>query len=448
MRAVRVRARADLRRRFLSWLALAVLVGITGGSAIAVASAARRTDTAYTRFLATHAPSDVSITDSKDFLTKDVDLDQVAAMPEVERSTRASFVFFLGHTADGRALTTRDFIPIAGPRGALGITLDRWKLLDGRRFDPAKVDEAVLDYDGARNLGLEVGDSLTLRFIRRTVFDREIVPYVAGIPARVSGKGTVGRGRPAPVRRRADGHVPDRRHRHRPGDVPSDSRPTQPVPATHARVLRPVRARRRPLRCPLRRSRRRDRPRQLQGRRGATERRRSGVLRPDPGRPRGEREPHAASRRGRRCGCLPRSITVATVMIAVQALSRQAFVESVEHPVLRAVGMTSRERFAVGLVRTCLDRGGGDDRRGRGRRAAVAIVADRPRGRRRAVAGVRGERHRRGNRRARRAPRRARRRCGLDLALEPPCSPSFPHPRRPACRGPPVRSVRRSVPSP
>ena len=45
-------------------------------------------------------------------------------------------------------------------------------------------------------------------------------------------------------------------------------------------------------------------------------------------------------------------IAIATAMIAVQALSRQAFVESIEHPVLRALGMTSRERFAVGLVRT------------------------------------------------------------------------------------------------
>ncbi len=45
-------------------------------------------------------------------------------------------------------------------------------------------------------------------------------------------------------------------------------------------------------------------------------------------------------------------IAIATLMIAVQALSRQAFVESTEHPVLRALGMTSLERFAVGLVRT------------------------------------------------------------------------------------------------
>jgi hypothetical protein len=45
-------------------------------------------------------------------------------------------------------------------------------------------------------------------------------------------------------------------------------------------------------------------------------------------------------------------VGVAAAVIAVQALSRQAFLESAEHPVLRALGMTRRERFATGFVRT------------------------------------------------------------------------------------------------
>ncbi|HLM19813.1 MAG TPA: hypothetical protein VK549_18455, partial [Acidimicrobiia bacterium] len=139
MRAVWVRARADLRRRFLGWVALALLIGVAGGAAIAVAAAARRTDTAYERFLATSSPSDASITESKDFLTKDLDLDQVAALPEIERSARASFLFFLGRTADGRPLSQRDFQPLAVERGPLGTSLDRWKVLEGRRFDPDEV---------------------------------------------------------------------------------------------------------------------------------------------------------------------------------------------------------------------------------------------------------------------------------------------------------------------
>ncbi len=182
MRAVWVRARADLRRRLLGWVALALLIGIAGGAAIAIAAAARRTDTAYQRFLASSSPSDASVTESKDFLTKDLDLDQVAALPEVERSARASFLFFLGRTADGRRLSQIDFQPLATTRGPLGTSLDRWKVLEGRRFDPDQVDEVMLDYETARTLHLGVGDEMTLKFIRRTTFDQQIVPFLAWPP--------------------------------------------------------------------------------------------------------------------------------------------------------------------------------------------------------------------------------------------------------------------------
>ena len=192
MRAVWVRARADLRRRLLGWVALALLIGIAGGAAIAVAAAARRTDTAYQRFLASSSPSDASITESRDFLTKDLDLDQVAALPEVERSARASFLFFLGHTADGRPLSQIDFQPLAMTRGPLGTSLDRWKVLEGRRFDPDKVDEVMLDYETARSLHLGVGDEMTLKFIRRASFDQQILSFLAGLPDRVAGTGSEG----------------------------------------------------------------------------------------------------------------------------------------------------------------------------------------------------------------------------------------------------------------
>jgi hypothetical protein len=83
MRAVWVRARADLRRHLLAWIALALLIGIAGGAAVAVAAAARRTDTAYERFVSRSSPSDASITESKDFLTKDLDLDRVGLIAVV-----------------------------------------------------------------------------------------------------------------------------------------------------------------------------------------------------------------------------------------------------------------------------------------------------------------------------------------------------------------------------
>src|SRR2546430_3247666 len=67
MGAVLARLRGEARARLWSWVALAVLVGVTAGAVLAIAAGARRTDSSYSRFLATHAPSDFLIGDSSDF---------------------------------------------------------------------------------------------------------------------------------------------------------------------------------------------------------------------------------------------------------------------------------------------------------------------------------------------------------------------------------------------
>jgi hypothetical protein len=351
MRAVWVRARADLRRRLLAWIALALLIGIAGGAAIAVAAAARRTDTAYQRFLATSSPSDASITESRDFLTQDVDLDQVAALPEVERSARASFLFFLGQTADGRRLDQTDFQPLATTRGPLGKTLDRWKILEGRAFDPDRVDEAMLDFETARTLHLGVGDQLTLRFVRRTTFDREIVRFVAGLPARLAGTGTQGAIDQLPFTDEPEVTF------HIVGIV-TDPVTFPPIPGQLEPFLRLTPA--------------------------FTERYGAGLtgndvlfvdladvtdlasFRSDVARLSGgsaaffgltqadhednvNRTLHLAAIV---LWLLAGLIALAALLVSIQALSRQAFFESYDHPVLRALGMTRRERFATGLVRT------------------------------------------------------------------------------------------------
>ena len=51
MGAVWLRLRAELRQQWRGWLALAVLLGLIGGVAVTAAAGARRTDTAYPRFL-------------------------------------------------------------------------------------------------------------------------------------------------------------------------------------------------------------------------------------------------------------------------------------------------------------------------------------------------------------------------------------------------------------
>ena len=55
------RLRATLDRRLAGYLALAILVGLIGGVAMASVTAARRTDSAYPDYLASTNPSDLII---------------------------------------------------------------------------------------------------------------------------------------------------------------------------------------------------------------------------------------------------------------------------------------------------------------------------------------------------------------------------------------------------
>src|SRR5947207_13820710 len=61
MTAVRYRFRADLRTRWRAWLGLAVVVGLFAGAITAVAAGARRTDSAFPRFLKATKPPDIVV---------------------------------------------------------------------------------------------------------------------------------------------------------------------------------------------------------------------------------------------------------------------------------------------------------------------------------------------------------------------------------------------------
>jgi len=65
MGAVWLRLRAELRQRWRGWLALAVLLGLIGGVAVTAAAGARRTDTAYSRFLRASHAADLLVTPAR-----------------------------------------------------------------------------------------------------------------------------------------------------------------------------------------------------------------------------------------------------------------------------------------------------------------------------------------------------------------------------------------------
>jgi len=59
--AVLARLKAELRSRWRAWAAIALLVGLAGGVVLTTAAGARRTDTAYARYLAQSRAADVLV---------------------------------------------------------------------------------------------------------------------------------------------------------------------------------------------------------------------------------------------------------------------------------------------------------------------------------------------------------------------------------------------------
>lgn len=151
-------ARAELRRRWRAWLSVAVLVGVGGGLAMGSLAAARRTDTAYPRFLEQARPPDLVLdpdlgADSARFL------DAVEQLPAVVDRTDAQAVAMV-RLAGGR-LDLDDFgTTIASVDGERFYERDRVHVVEGRMPDPERTDEVLVSHTVAAE-GLAVGDRVT-----------------------------------------------------------------------------------------------------------------------------------------------------------------------------------------------------------------------------------------------------------------------------------------------
>src|SRR5205085_1880986 len=135
MTAVLTRARAELRARLKSIVALTLLVGIGTAAVMTLAAGARRTDTAYPRFARAYGAPDMIVFDASGFDPKfaHIDFKQAAALPQV---TASGEVHLLG-TADQTVATVYW-------DGALGTTMNRMKLLEGKQPDPRSIDEVAV----------------------------------------------------------------------------------------------------------------------------------------------------------------------------------------------------------------------------------------------------------------------------------------------------------------
>ncbi len=159
MTAVTAVARSLFRRRWWSVIALGLLVGIAGGAVIAAAAGARRTETAYPRLNEESAASDVQVSP----VVGDVDLDEVAALPQVERSGRL-YAFSIYPDEDGLAAPQTPSA-FASADGHLYYDIDRPFLVEGRMPAPDAVDEIVVNGVLSEQRDLGIGDRFPVTLI-------------------------------------------------------------------------------------------------------------------------------------------------------------------------------------------------------------------------------------------------------------------------------------------
>jgi ABC-type antimicrobial peptide transport system permease subunit len=184
MTAVWMRARNELRRRWRGLVSLALIAGIGGGAAIAAVAGARRTESAYPRFLKATNAFDAFVGLSYDhFDPKYVPVLKAAGSLPIVKDYSLLELFIATVTGpNGVPKTFPDIAPLASPDGKLGHSLNAVKILAGRLADNSRPDEAMLNPAEAQNFGAHVGSTITVDLF--TVHKK--------VPVRVVGIGFIG----------------------------------------------------------------------------------------------------------------------------------------------------------------------------------------------------------------------------------------------------------------
>ena len=321
--------RAELRRRWRAWLALALIVGAFAGVVEAAAAGARRTDAAYPSLLAWSRAPDVLVFSFPDASRTFAQFSprEVAAIPQARQAA-----ILAGY-------------PVASPAAAQVIAPEstvvpsrfwRRRILAGRLPDPARPDEADISFTLAQTAHLGVGDVL-----RVDAADSGRPVGTVRVPDR--------RDRRGPLRVPAadrDGH---RHGLGDPGLLPgAPLRPRQlhggspPAPAWECR----------PARRPAR-----DQPAGTGGK----------YVQSYPLATQAANTERSIHLQAVALWLVAALLAVISVLVLGQLLARMSFLDSVEYRTLRALGLSRRTLLAIGLLRAAVI----------GAAGAVAGTADR-----------------------------------------------------------------------
>jgi ABC-type lipoprotein release transport system permease subunit len=164
--AVWLRATAQLRGRVRATVLLAVLVGLAGGVVVAAVAGARRTDTALPRFLASDRVADaiVDFPDAGEQPGPDPlgsKVRALAALPEVAAATRVTNAILASPGPAGPTSRRRNLAILPMDAGG-GWFFGRPIMVAGRLPDERQADEAAVDEELAARRHLRVGSEWQL----------------------------------------------------------------------------------------------------------------------------------------------------------------------------------------------------------------------------------------------------------------------------------------------
>ena len=131
MGAVWMRLRSELRARWRAWLGLALLIGLGGGAAVAAAAGARRTETAYPRFVQTQQGYDLVTGGFPERIDAERALARMAAMPEVLESARLDVAAYAAILPSGRRVSIPELGAFTDLSGRVGYRLNRFRSCPG-----------------------------------------------------------------------------------------------------------------------------------------------------------------------------------------------------------------------------------------------------------------------------------------------------------------------------
>ena len=186
MKAVWLRARAEIRSRRRALISAALICGLVGAAVLATLAGARRTQSVYPRFLETNRAEDVIISDISVF-------EPVFWKPDFERLSRLDYVesaveFTIGGVGGGpEGDLSEGSVFVASHDPDFMRTIHRPLVVEGRLPDPTKADEISVPYFAEGELGtftvgsrkrLLIGEENVVEFtiVGRTVFPGEIPP--------------------------------------------------------------------------------------------------------------------------------------------------------------------------------------------------------------------------------------------------------------------------------